>query len=136
MSWEGLLRLWIRKDGVSGYIIMTEENIIQMESGFLNSGQEISFEAPPGVAIIVIQSLHQARHKRTNSVHVLLVTRLLWNNWRRHMHNSEYLMLDIPTGSGYIWTQEMHGTLILSNFPLSQQVFMGTPEKKNNGWSG
>ena len=32
------------------------------------------------------------------------------------MHKSVDLILDIPTGSGYIWPQEMHDTLILATY--------------------
>ena len=30
------------------------------------------------------------------------------------MHKSEDIILDIPAGSGYIWPQEMHDTIILA----------------------
>ena len=69
---------------------------------------------PAGISIIVIEALRQACHKRTNSTHVIIVPRLLWNEWQRHMHKSEGLILYIPAGSGYIWPQEMHETVILA----------------------
>ena len=63
--------------------------------------------------MIVIEELRQATHKRTNSAQIFVVPRLLWNEWRRNMHKLVDLILDITTGSGYIWPQEMHETLIL-----------------------
>ena len=56
MRKEGLLRLCIWKYGLSGDMIMTEGKRIYMESGFLNSGQELSFRVLlSGVSIIGIE---------------------------------------------------------------------------------
>ena len=67
-----------------------------------------------GVARIFIEELCQARHKRTDSAHVLVVPRIIWNKGRRHVHKLEDLILGIPAGSGYIWPQEIHETLIFA----------------------
>ena len=56
----------------------------------------------PGFSRIVIEELRQARHKCTESTHVLVVSGLTWNEWQKHMQNPEDLILDIPVGSGYI----------------------------------
>ena len=56
----------------------------------------------PGFSIIVIEELHQAHHKRTKYAHVLVVPRIIRNEWRKHMHKSEDLILYIPAGRGYI----------------------------------
>ena len=68
----------------------------------------------PGVSIIVIEELHQSPHNRTDSAHIFIAPRLLWHDWQIHMPKSEDITLDIPAGSGYIWPQEMHETLILA----------------------
>ena len=86
-----------------------------MDYRFLNSGQELSFWSPsPRVSRIGIEELIQARHDSTDSAHVLIGPRLLWNEWQRHMHKLAGIILNIATGSGYIWPQEMHETQILA----------------------
>ena len=45
-----MLRLWIRKYGLSGNMIMAEMKRIYTESGFLNSVHKLSFGVlPPGL---------------------------------------------------------------------------------------
>ena len=85
----------------------------------------------PRVAITFIDQIRQAFHKRTNSAHVIIVPRLLWKKWQRHMHKLGVLILDIPTISGYVWPHEMHETLILIIYFPYLNRFLWQPRKKH-----
>ena len=74
-----MFKLWIRKDSLSGYMIMMKGKIIYKP--WISNFRPGNFVWIPssGVSRIFIEELRQACHKHTNYEHVLVVTKLLCN---------------------------------------------------------
>ena len=67
----------------------------------------------PAAGRHAIEEVRQARHKRQESSHIFVCPRLMWNEWRRHVHKSADLIFQLPAGNE-VWTQNMHEPLIFA----------------------
>jgi hypothetical protein len=67
---------------------------------------------PPAAADVALEELRQARLKRTCSIHLFVCPRLMEPIWRKHLHKSADLVLDIPCGTSF-WSTNMFEPLIL-----------------------
>jgi hypothetical protein len=70
---------------------------------------------PPAVARFAIEQLRQARHKRQQSCHVMIVPRLMTLEWRRHTLKGADIVFNLPVGSD-VWSREMHEPLTIAIF--------------------
>ena len=70
---------------------------------------------PPGVARFAVEQLRQARHKRQQSCHVLLVPRLMTLEWKRHTLKGADIVFNIPVGTD-AWPSDMHEPLTVAIF--------------------
>ena len=70
---------------------------------------------PPAAADSACEEIRKARLKRNLSTHVLICPRLLAPSWRRHLHRSADLVLEIPAGGSY-WKKDMFEPLTLALF--------------------
>lgn len=68
---------------------------------------------PPAAALYCAQQLRQARLKRTNSTHIFICPRLMEPHWRKQIHKSADIVLEIPAGQSF-WPIDMHEPLILA----------------------
>jgi hypothetical protein len=69
---------------------------------------------PPAAAGVVLDELRQARHKRQDSFHVFLCSRLLYPEWRRALYKSADMMFEIQAGSCSFWPNSAHETLVVA----------------------
>mmetsp|Transcript_20683 Transcript_20683/g.30301 ORF Transcript_20683/g.30301 Transcript_20683/m.30301 type:complete len:1268 (-) Transcript_20683:9637-13440(-) len=68
---------------------------------------------PPAAGRHVIEEVRQARHKRQSSSHIVMCPRLMWNEWRRHVHKSADIIFQLPAGND-AWPSKMHEPLIFA----------------------
>jgi hypothetical protein len=64
----------------------------------------------PAVADAVLEELLKARHKRTNTFHVIVIPRLMSPRWRRLFHKVSDLHFVVPAGTSY-WPSHMYEPL-------------------------
>ena len=67
---------------------------------------------PPAAADVALEELRQARLKRTRSIHLFVCPRLMEPLWRKHLHKSADLVLDIPCGTLF-WPSNMFEPLVV-----------------------
>ena len=70
---------------------------------------------PPAAALVALEELRKARIKRQRSTHFFIVPRLLVPEWRRQLHKSADLILEVPPGSDG-WPTKMYEPLIIACF--------------------
>ena len=74
---------------------------------------------PPAAADAAVEELRKARHKRQQSMHVVLVPRLLTPKWRKQLHKAADCVFFMPAGCGDAWPAEMfEPCLIAVCFPF------------------
>ena len=61
-------------------------------------GQTFLWAPPPAVADAVLEELLTARHKRTDTFHVVAVPRLMLPRWRRLFHKACDFSFEVPAG--------------------------------------
>ena len=69
---------------------------------------------PPAAADAAIEELRKARHKRQDSMHVFVCPRLMTPYWKKHVHKSADLILEIPPGKIVEWPEEMFEPLTVA----------------------
>jgi hypothetical protein len=86
------------------------------------SGGTYVWIPPPAAAFHAVEWLaQQSIHKRPDSVHVMLVPRLVTNLWRKRLSKTSDLLFTIPLESKVVWKKENHEPLICALcLPLSQ----------------
>ncbi len=67
---------------------------------------------PPAVADAALEELLKARHKRSDTFHIILIPRLMTPRWRRLYHKVVDFSCEIPAGSPY-WPSHMFEPLWL-----------------------
>ena len=73
---------------------------------------------PPAAAETMLEELRKARHRRTESTHVILIPRLMAPTWQKHLHKVSDIVLSLPAGHP-VWPAEMHKPLTIGIvFPL------------------
>ena len=70
------------------------------------SGRLHLWAPPPAVADAMLEELLKARHKRTDTFHVVVIPRLLSPRWRRLFHKVSDLYFAVPPGSDF-WPSDM-----------------------------
>ena len=68
---------------------------------------------PPAAGRFVMSEIRQARQKRQDSFHIVIIPRLMTPEWKKHMWKSADVLFDIPAGVSF-WKKEMHEPLTLA----------------------
>jgi hypothetical protein len=85
------------------------------------SGETHVWVPPPAAAGAAIDWQGQSIHKRPESVHIVLVPRLLTGLWRKKLSKTSDLLFTVPLESKVLWPEENHEPLICAVcLPLSQ----------------
>jgi hypothetical protein len=85
------------------------------------SGGTYVWIPPPAAASHAVEWMAQSIHKRPDSVHIMLVPRLMTNLWRKRLSKTSDLLFTIPLESKVIWKKENHEPLMCAVcLPLSQ----------------
>jgi hypothetical protein len=84
------------------------------------SGGTYVWLPPPAAAAAAIEWLGQSIHKRPDSVHIVIVPRLMTARWRKRLAKTSDILFTIPLGSS-IWSCNEHEPLICAVcLPLSE----------------
>ena len=67
---------------------------------------------PPAGAEIMLEELRKARHRRTESTHIILIPRLMSPMWQKHVNKVSDIVLSLPAGHS-AWPADMHEPLTL-----------------------
>jgi hypothetical protein len=70
---------------------------------------------PPAVATFAVDELRQARQKRQESFHILIVPRLMTLEWKKHTLKGADLVVDLPLTLEH-WGANMYEPLTLALF--------------------
>ena len=65
---------------------------------------------PPAAALWALEELRQARQKRQDSAHIILIPKLMVQEWRRQLYKAADLIVEIPLGHPY-WPDTNHEPL-------------------------
>jgi hypothetical protein len=71
-----------------------------------SSGKLHLWAPPPAVADAMLEELLKARHKRTDTYHVIVIPRLMAPKWRRLFHKVSDLHFVVPPGASF-WPSDM-----------------------------
>jgi hypothetical protein len=88
---------------------------------------------PPAAANIVVEQLREARHKRPQCTHIVVVLRLMAGNWRKGMMKESDNELTIPIGLRVWGTLQNKPLLMHILFPLCRHPPL---EPQENGALG
>ena len=67
---------------------------------------------PPAAAEAMLEEVRKARHRRTESTHIILVPRLMAPSWRKHLNKVSDIVLSLPAGH-LAWPSDMHEPLTI-----------------------
>jgi hypothetical protein len=67
---------------------------------------------PPAAADVALEELRKARIKRQDSLHVIVIPRLLKPEWFRQLYKTCDLVFDVPIGAD-CWPTNMHEPLVV-----------------------
>ena len=67
---------------------------------------------PPAAAEVMLEELRKARHRRTESTHVILIPRLMGPAWQKHLHKVADIVVSVPVGHP-AWPTDMHEPLTM-----------------------
>jgi hypothetical protein len=85
------------------------------------SGETYVWAPPPAAARAAIEWLAQSIQKRPESVHIVLVPRLLTALWRKRLGKTSDLLFTVPLESKVVWKRENHEPLMCAVcLPLSK----------------
>ena len=70
---------------------------------------------PPAVGRFAVAELRQARLKRQQSFHIVLIPKLMQTEWRRQLYKGADMIFDLPVGHE-IWPSAMHEALMVALF--------------------
>ena len=69
---------------------------------------------PPAAALVAVEQLRRARHKREDSTHIFLVPRLMTPEWQRQLHRVSDLFVELPYDDS-LWNKSIqHEPLIFA----------------------
>jgi hypothetical protein len=94
---------------------LLDPTFLEPEDWFLQgqgSGNFIWSPAPAAVEVVVEQ-LGKARHKRPNSLHLIVTPRLMTGRWRRHLIRETDFYFKIPAGACSIWGADQHEPILI-----------------------
>jgi hypothetical protein len=91
---------------------------------------------PPAAAGAALEELRKARIKRQDSLHIVIIPRLLTPEWLRQLHKVSDLVFSIPPSQLY-WTESMLEPLVVGLiFPFAHSApwqLRGTPKMLSMG---
>ena len=67
---------------------------------------------PPAAAETALEEVRKARHRRTESTHIILIPRLMSPVWQKHLHKVSDIVLSLPAGH-QAWPADMHEPLTI-----------------------
>lgn len=70
------------------------------------AGKRHLWSPPPAVADAMLEELLKARHKRSDTFHVVVIPRLMYPRWRRLFHKVSDLTFLVPPGASF-WPSHM-----------------------------
>jgi hypothetical protein len=76
------------------------------------SGETCAWVPTPAAAGAAIDWLGQSTHKRPESVHIVLVPRLMTGIWQNKLSKTSDLLFTVPLESKVLWAKENHEPLI------------------------
>jgi hypothetical protein len=88
---------------------------LEPEDWFLQgqgSGKSIWSPAPAAVEVVVEQ-LGKARHKRPNSLHLIVTPRLMTDRWRRHLTRESDFYFKISAGACSLWGAAQYKPILI-----------------------
>ena len=68
---------------------------------------------PPVIADVVMEQVHDSRHKCHNSTHIILIPWLMTPSWRKALHKVADIVLSLPAGHP-AWPSSMHEPLTIA----------------------
>ena len=68
---------------------------------------------PPAAARVALEEIRQARQKRQDSSHILVVPKLMAPEWQRQLFKTADLVVTVPTGHPH-WPKAHHEPLTLA----------------------
>ena len=121
------VKSWVSDDGKKSVEVLTPEGWFTRGHDHHGAGRRnidgywmpeyktgiFIWEPPPGVARFAVEQLRQARMKRQNSTHVLLIPRLMTPEWRRNVIKAADLLFEVPVGHP-AWPMAMHEPLTVA----------------------
>ena len=67
---------------------------------------------PPAAAETMLEEVRKARHRRTESTHLIVIPRLMTPTWQKHLRKVSDIVLSVPAGHP-AWPANMHEPLTL-----------------------
>ena len=85
-----------------------QANFLTPEGWFEDTDREGAFvwSPPPAAADVVVERLGIAKHKRPNSLHLVVVPRLMTGRWRKHHRRATDCCFEIKRSP--VWDTEEH----------------------------
>ena len=65
------------------------------------------------MASFAVEQLREARHKRTESLHIFMCPRIMSVYWEKELRKVADFIIDIPPGEAF-WTENMYEPLTLA----------------------
>lgn len=121
-SWAGVDVEWLEPTDwfLRGHDILEDVHRLNcdgMEVPTYKKGTYIWTPAP-AAAEMAFEELRKARHKRTDSTHLIIIPRLMEPYWRKHAWKVADLIVRLPAGHS-VWPTDMYEPLTLAFvFPL------------------
>jgi hypothetical protein len=85
-----------------------------------SGGTSYVWSPPPAAAAAAIEWLGQYIHKRPDSVHIIVIPRLMTSSWRKRLAKTSDLLFTTPVGN-QVWSSDEHEPPICALcLPLSQ----------------
>ena len=75
-------------------------------------------ESPPAAADVVVERLGIARHKRPNSLHLVVVPRLMTGRWRKHLTRATDGYFKINSPSLWDLSHQFEPVFVFVSLPL------------------
>ena len=85
-------------------------------------GRDCLWMPPPAAALVAVEMLAEAKLKRPDSAHILVIPRLMTHLWRKALRKDAYLFFDVPAGTS-LWQTNMHKPLtVFLLLPLVRHI--------------
>lgn len=68
---------------------------------------------PPAAGAAALDELGTSRHKRPHLNHIFICPRLMTQHWRRKLHRTADLVIELPAGRRSFWSLAMHEPLVI-----------------------
>ena len=117
-GWTGEDKLeWITEEGwfTRGHDLVEgkwEINVDNLQLPVFKPGFFV-WEAAPITAIVMVEELRKARHKRQDSHHIVIIPRLMQPDWRKALYKAADLVVSLPVGHP-AWPTDMYEPLTIA----------------------